>query len=165
MNIKNIFFGISLFVLSGIIFVFGSNFPNFIVRGQKLPGPKFFPYALAFVLIGLGVYFIVKSIVLLKLKKAPRDALLVPAEEITFDGVKNVIAVIAGILFFVPLINFLGFLLGAMVISTALMIILNVKIWRSLIYSVILVVLIFLIFGMVFKIPLPEGSLIAMFQG
>ena len=165
MNIKNIFFGISLFVLSGIIFVFGSNFPNFVVRGQKLPGPKFFPYALAFVLIGLGVYFVIKSIVLLKLKKTPRDASLAPAEKITFEGVKNVVAIIAGILFFVPLINLLGFLLGAMVISTVLMTTLNVKLWHSLIYSAVLVVLIFLIFGMVFKIPLPEGSLIAMFQG
>jgi len=102
---------------------------------------------------------------MIKLKRIPKDTTLAPSDKITLDGMKNVIAIIVGIIFFVPLINLLGFILGATIISAALMIILNVKIWRSLVYSVILVVIIFLIFGMVFKVPLPEGIVMAMFQG
>jgi len=165
MNIKNIFFGISLLILSGLIFFFGSSFPNYVVRGNKLPGPKFFPFTLAVIIIILGTYYIIKSLIMIRLKRIPKDATLAPSDKITLDGTKNVIAIIVGIIFFVPLINLLGFILGATIVSAALMIILNVKIWRSLVYSVILVVIIFLIFGMVFKVPLPEGIVMAMFQG
>ena len=74
MNIKNILFGIFLFVLAFLIFYFGWSFPAYKIRGESLPGPKFFPFTLAVVLIMLGVYYIIKSAVMIKMKKLPRDA-------------------------------------------------------------------------------------------
>jgi len=108
MNIKNIFFGISLLILSGLIFFFGSSFPNYVVRGNKLPGPKFFPFTLAVIIIILGTYYIIKSLIMIRLKRIPKDATLAPSDKITLDGTKNVIAIIVGIIFFVPLINLLS---------------------------------------------------------
>ncbi len=165
MNIKNILFGIFLFVLAFLIFYFGWSFPAYKIRGESLPGPKFFPFTLAIVLIMLGVYYIIKSVVMIKMKKLPRDAEIAFEEKFTFEGVKNIVAVVAAIVFFVPIIELLGFILGTIIVSSILMIILNVKVLRSIIYSTILAVMIFLIFGTLFRIPLPEGIIMNIVRG
>lgn len=165
MNTKNILFGIFLFVLAFLIFYFGWSFPAYKIRGESLPGPKFFPFTLAIVLIMLGVYYIIKSVVMIKMKKLPRDAEIAFEEKFTFEGVKNIVAVVAAIVFFVPIIELLGFILGTIIVSSILMIILNVKVLRSIIYSTILAVMIFLIFGTLFRIPLPEGIIMNIVRG
>jgi len=165
MNTKNILFGIFLFVLAFLIFYFGWSFLAYKIRGESLPGPEFFPFTLAVVLIMLGVYYIIKSAVMIKMKKLPRDAAIAFEEKFTFEGVKNIVAVVAAIVFFVPIIELLGFILGTIIVSSILMIILNVKVLRSIIYSTILAVMIFLIFGTLFRIPLPEGIIMNIVRG
>ncbi|PZC51473.1 tripartite tricarboxylate transporter TctB family protein [Mesotoga sp. TolDC] len=165
MNVKNILFGVFLILLAALIFYFGWSFPAYKIRGETLPGPKFFPFTLAVILIIFGIYFIIKSAVMIKMKKLPKDSAIAFEEKFTLEGIKNIVAVIASIVFFVPIIEFLGFILGTIIVSSILMIVLNVKVLRSIIYSTILTVMIFLVFGTLFRIPLPEGIIMNIVRG
>lgn len=165
MNIKNIVFGVFLIVLALLVLYFGWSFPAYRIRGETLPGPKFFPFTLAVVLVIVGAYYIIKSVVMIKKKMIPKDSSIAFEERFTFEGIKNIVAVVAAILFFVPIIEFLGFILGTIIVSSVLMMILNVKVLRSIIYSTILAVMIFLIFGTLFRLPLPEGVIMNIIRG
>ncbi|KUK80538.1 MULTISPECIES: tripartite tricarboxylate transporter TctB family protein [unclassified Mesotoga] len=165
MNIKNIVFGVFLIVLALLVLYFGWSFPAYRIRGETLPGPKFFPFTLAVVLMIVGAYYIIKSVVMIKKKMIPKDSSIAFEERFTFEGIKNIVAVVAAILFFVPIIEFLGFILGTIIVSSVLMMILNVKVLRSIIYSTILAVMIFLIFGTLFRLPLPEGVIMNIIRG
>ncbi|MDD3461068.1 MAG: tripartite tricarboxylate transporter TctB family protein [Mesotoga sp.] len=165
MNIKNIVFGVFLIVLALLVLYFGWSFPAYRIRGETLPGPKFFPFTLAVVLMIVGAYYIIKSVVMIKKKMIPKDSSIAFEERFTFEGIKNIVAVVAAILFLVPIIEFLGFILGTIIVSSVLMMILNVKVLRSIIYSTILAVMIFLIFGTLFRLPLPEGVIMNIIRG
>jgi len=165
MNIKNIVFGVFLIVLALLVLYFGWSFPAYRIRGETLPGPKFFPFTLAVVLMIVGAYYIIKSVVMIKKKMIPKDSSIAFEERFTFEGIKNIVAVVAAILFFVPIIEFLGFILGTIIVSSVLLMILNVKVLRSIIYSTILAVMIFLIFGTLFRLPLPEGVIMNIIRG
>ena len=108
MNIKNIVFGVFLIVLALLVLYFGWSFPAYRIRGETLPGPKFFPFTLAVVLMIVGAYYIIKSVVMIKKKMMPKDSSIAFEERFTFEGIKNIVAVVAAILFFVPIIEFVS---------------------------------------------------------
>ncbi|RKX47584.1 MAG: hypothetical protein DRP32_08700 [Thermotogae bacterium] len=154
MKLKDIVYGSTLIIISIFVFAIGSGFPNYVVRSKELPGPKFFPFLIAYLLIFAGVYFIVRSF-LRKRKAEETNA----TSLVTKRGILRVISIIVGILLYVPLINLIGFKVGTFILAALFMYILGVKLLRALLYSLILTIVIVLIFGMVFSIPFPQGFL------
>lgn len=164
MNYKNIVYGSILILLSIIVILISLEFPSYVVRGQELPGPSFFPQVISIFLILIGIYEIILGILqTFKLKKLNEEGLKkeekVIKTVITKKGLFNIIVVIAGIILFVPFINLVGFKLGLFIFSTILMTTFGVRLLRALIYSAIVTVIIILIFAYLFKIPFPEGIL------
>lgn len=154
MRLKNLMYGLSLIAISVFVFIYGSSFPDFVVRGNKLPGPKFFPFLISILLVIMGSYFVITS--LLKLKKTKMEN----EEKITTKkGLLRVLTIILGIGLYVPFINLVGFKIGTFVFATVIMSIFGVKILKSLLYSLILTVIIVLIFEKIFLIPFPQKFL------
>ncbi|SHH23723.1 tripartite tricarboxylate transporter TctB family protein [Thermosipho atlanticus] len=150
MKVKNLSYGVVLVCISIFVFIYGSNFPDFIVRGNKLPGPKFFPFLISYLLLVVGLYFIIHSII--NWKKTKTDS----ARYITKKGLLRVVSVIIGVGTYVPLINLVGFKIGTFAFATVMMSIFGVKILKSMLYSLILTAIIVLIFEKVFLIPFPQ---------
>ncbi len=159
--IKNIIYGSSLIVTSIIVFSITAGFPAFRIRGQELPGPKFFPNILSMVILAAGIYVIVLAIVkeIIRRRKAEPPQKTPLEDTVTKRGFLNILAVTVGTFLYIIMVDITGFNLTTVAFSSLLMMMLNVRWWRALIYSVILVVVIVLIFGTAFRIPLPEGSL------
>ncbi len=159
--IKNLIYGISLLATSIFVLVYSTRFPDFIVRRQKLPGPRFFPAILAIIIIAAGIYVIAsqlaKMVIRRRSSEPPQEVL--EEDKMTRRGFLNVLAVVAGVFFYIIMVEITGFNLTTFAFSFLLMLMLNVRWWRAIIYSLVLVVAIVLIFGYGFRIPLPEGSL------
>ncbi|HEY8541958.1 MAG TPA: hypothetical protein VIL29_06210 [Pseudothermotoga sp.] len=58
-KMKDLVLGLILLVLSIATIVLSSSFPDFVVRGERLPGPKFFPTILSIILICFAIYFVI----------------------------------------------------------------------------------------------------------
>ncbi|AKI97763.1 tripartite tricarboxylate transporter TctB family protein [Kosmotoga pacifica] len=154
MRLKDTIYGSTLIVISIFVFAIGSGFPNYVVRGKELPGPKFFPFLIAYLLIFAGIYFIIRSLL-----RWNRTEGINTSDLVTKRGIIRVISIVAGVLLYVPLINLIGFKVGTFILCAVFMYMLGVKLLKSLIYSLILTIVIILIFGMVFSIPFPQGFL------
>lgn len=146
-------FGLSLIVIAILVIYSCRGFPNFIVSGKKLPGPKFFPYVLCSFLIIGGLYEI---LIWFKARNVSREKK--PFITILQDwGTQNIILLLLGILIYVPAIQWLGFAIGTILLATILLIRLKASWLKALTSSVILVVVIILIFEKLFRIQLPDG--------
>ncbi|ABV33200.1 MULTISPECIES: tripartite tricarboxylate transporter TctB family protein [Pseudothermotoga] len=155
---KDMIFGIVLVILSVFVFIYSSTFPEFAVRGERLPGPRFFPSILAFILFGFGIFYTVTGLIRLTLDKKQKRSM----EKHSTRVVINVLFSIMSVILFVPFVNLIGLILTIIILGSSLMTLLYVKWYRSVIYSTILAILIYLIFQLLFKIPLPEGALISL---
>ncbi len=153
---KDLILGLVLLILAVAVLFLSSSFPNFVVRGERLPGPKFFPTILAIILICFSAYCIL--IGFMKFFKKPREPLEQKKESEKIHMV-NVLSVILSVTFFVPVINFFGTVLGIILLGAALMTLLGIKWYQSFIYSSLLASLVYVIFQVLFKIPLAEGTL------
>ncbi|MGB9820901.1 MAG: tripartite tricarboxylate transporter TctB family protein [Pseudothermotoga sp.] len=153
---KDIILGLILIVISIAVLTISSSFPNFVVRGERLPGPKFFPTILAIVLICFALYCLLLGMVTLRNSRKPSGNL---DNSCTPAGIINILCISLSVFFFVPIISLVGTLVGITVIGTALMTLLSIKWYQSLMYSSALAFLVYIIFQIVFKVPLPEGIL------
>jgi len=68
MKLKDIVYGSTLIIISIFVFAIGSGFPNYVVRSKELPGPKFFPFLIAYLLIFAGILLYVPLINLIGFK-------------------------------------------------------------------------------------------------
>lgn len=153
---KDLILGLVLLILSIVVLFLSSSFPNFIVRGERLPGPKFFPTILAIILICFAAYCIIIGFMeSFKKPKAPSEQ----KKESEKIHMVNVLFVILSVTFFVPVINFFGTVLGIILLGAALMTLLGIKWYQSFIYSSLLASLVYVIFQVLFKVPLAEGIL------
>lgn len=156
---KDIILGLTLIVISIVVLTISSSFPNFVVRGERLPGPKFFPTVLAIILICFALYCLLLGIITLRNSRKPSGT---PDNSRTPAGIINILCISLSVFFFVPIINLVGTLVGITVIGTALMTLLSIKWYQSLMYSSALAFLVYIIFQIVFKVPLPEGILFSL---
>lgn len=154
---KDLILGLVLLTLSIVVLVLSSSFPNFIIRGERLPGPKFFPTVLAIILICFALYCIVVGF-MRSFKKSQKSS-----EHANEAGIVNVLCIVLSVIFFVPIINFFGTIVGIILLGTVLMILLSIKWYQSLIYSSVLAFLVYVIFQVLFKVPLAEGILFSFF--
>ena len=149
----NLIFGMVLIGIAILVIVEASFFPKFVVSGKRLPGPAFFPTILGIILIISGFYEIIVSLIEKRFIRGSKPFL----EYLKDWGIQNVLILIFMLLVYVPIIKFLGFVLGTFIISLILMLRLKTGWLRGVMVSIALIIVIVLLFEKVFKIPLPEG--------
>lgn len=156
----NLILGIILVIISLFVIIYANlNFPHFKVGMKKLPGPKFFPTILSLFILICGIYEITFAFIDKKNKKAISNTKRSFKELINDWGVQNILIFSFSIILYVPIINFLGFFIGSVLISSVLLYRLNVGLLKSLIVSLILSFIIIMLFEKLFKIQLPAGIL------
>ena len=149
----NLIFGTVLIGVAILVIVEASFFPKFVVSGKKLPGPAFFPTILGIILVISGFYEIIMALLEKRFFRLSK-----PFSNYLKDwGIQNVLILLLMLIIYVPIIKFLGFILGTFIISSLLMVRLKTGWIRSVVVSIALIVVIVLLFEKVFKIPLPEG--------
>lgn len=110
------------------------------------PGPRAFPVGLSILLlIGGG----------LELWKSRKPVKSKAADKRSIDP--SIIILLAGLLAYVVLLPWLGFALSTLVVTLPLMILLGNGWIRSAIVSAVLILVVYLLFVVLFKVPLPGG--------
>ncbi len=170
-------FPILLLLIGVITLYFSSQLPVFIQRGQRLPGPQYFPTM-------LGVFFCVASVVELlryvacRRRQAPgcgdpsepaidttttsstRHRLWARIEGVaTSWGNQSVALLLVALLAFVLMLPSLGFVLTGFLFSLVMLLRLKARPVPAVLLSVALVVIIAFIFVSAFRVPLPRGIL------
>ncbi|GAB1398789.1 hypothetical protein MASR2M79_00380 [Aminivibrio sp.] len=144
-----ILFGIALIVLSIAVIMESLTFPGAVSAGKKTPGPSFFPILLSVVLIIAGIYQIAAG-------------LKMPQGRASFQwswGASNGVIIIFLLFLYVAVMEHLGYALSTLAFSILLMMRLKVRFFRAVAVSGLVVFFIVSIFGQVFHIQLPVGSL------
>ncbi|TVR91429.1 MAG: tripartite tricarboxylate transporter TctB family protein [Spirochaetaceae bacterium] len=170
-------FPILLLLIGVTTLYFSSQLPVFIQRGQRLPGPQYFPTM-------LGVFFCVASVVeLLRYISCRRrhasgcgDQADPRSEATTIStvsfrlwsriervarnwGNQSVALLLGALLVFVLILPSLGFLLTGFAFSLLILLRLKARPVPAVLLSVALVVIIAFIFVSAFRVPLPRGIL------
>ena len=149
--------GIICLLVSAVMLYVSRSFPTATTGASNLTGPSFYPNLLALVFALCGIGEIIagfrhaekrKTLDLTRLTGTLRD-----------PGFLNVILIIVLIIGFMLLVELLGFIICSYLIVFILMWRFGVNWIRNTLYSVILVALIYLLFGKLFKIYLPSGVL------
>ena len=109
------------------------------------PGPKAFPIGLS-ILLAMG-----GAVEFLKRKERPAGNLSEPGKG------RIVLLLLAAFLVYVLLLPWLGFALSTAIMATGMMILLGNSWWAALSLSTILLVIIYILFVLVFRVPLPGG--------
>lgn len=145
--------GVVLIVLAIFVLIFSSSFPELVVRGERLPGPRYFPALLSILMILFGAFYIVSNIFKCRKREKIR-------EEASKRQVLPPLIVLASSVLFVPVIQLIGTTVGVIAITFSMMVFFRVKWYYSAIISVMLALLIKVVFEVLFKVPLPEGILL-----
>ncbi len=163
MGWSDLILSLSCFALSGFVFYHSRFFPKFTVRGEKLPGPSFFPDLLAFLILIFGFYFFVSGLTsLFKAREELRSSLFKGVS--LYKSLSFVIIIGVGFLFY-PVLKIFGSVIGITLLGVFLMRFMRVRWFSSLVYSVVLALLIHWIFKVIFKLPLPEGVIFSLLRG
>ncbi len=126
-------------------------------EGANLTGPAFFPNVLAIAYIILAFLQIILAFKARgKTEKGGNSVAKANLQRKKITTTFEFIALmIAYIIFFVPL----GYLISTLLFLFLLMWLLGVKWWKSLLYSAIYTIFIYVLFGKLFTIGLPAGIL------
>ncbi len=163
-------FPILLFLLGVTTLLFASQLPVFIQRGQRLPGPQYFPTMLGVFLCIAGVVELARYLNCRR-KRSPGcvDQVSAPSEKLGFGariervaknwGNQSVALLLVSLLIFVLVLPSLGFVLTGVLFSLVMLLRLNAKPLPAVLLSVVLVVIIAFIFVSAFRVPLPRGIL------
>ena len=137
------------FTLSGSIQAIG--------LGDNLdPGPKAFPIGLA-ALLALGGLI---ELWLSRIETNQDLKMQIPSNRVeTVSNPRTVLLLLACFLVYVLLVPWLGFALSTVVMAPAMMILLGNSWKQSLLVSIILIIVIYALFVVLFKVPLPGGVL------
>jgi len=144
-------------IVAVVILATTRSFPKATTGASDLSGPSFYPNLLAYVFIFCGLYEIIGGF----RKQAGRKPLDLTHfwDSITRPGPLNILLTIALILFFIFLMETLGFIVCSYVILFILMGRFGVPLFKNIVYSAIFVLLLNVIFAKIFTIYLPSGVL------
>lgn len=177
-------FPITLFLLGATTLFFSLQLPVFIQRGQRLPGPQYFPTILGVFLCIAGVVELLRYLACRRRNlpgcpdqgpapdRGPAPGQLpasAPSGKQGFGarvegvaknwGNQSVALLLVSLLVFVLVLPSLGFVLTGFVFSLVMLLRLNAKPLPAVLLSVVLVVVIAFIFVTAFRVPLPRGIL------
>lgn len=151
------FIGLACIVLALLIYVVSADFPAAATGGQQLTGPAFYPRVLAVVLVFCGVVQIISGFKRLRVEGGLGRIDLIAL--LSSPGVINILTVCAAILVYIYALEDVGFFITTFSVLTALMWRFGVPWIRNLLFSAILVAVLYVVFGIVFTIVLPGGLL------
>ena len=156
LNTENII-GLICIALALTIFWIGRSFPKATTGASDLTGPSFYPNVLALVFVFCGLLEIITGF-RGKDEKGPLhfSGFL---NSLRNPGVLNIFIIIVLILFFIFVMEPLGFIISAYLILFILLWRFGVPLTRNIAYSTGFVALLYLIFGKLFTIYLPSGIL------
>jgi hypothetical protein len=149
--------GLACIILAATIYWISDGFPKLTTGASDLTGPSFYPRILALVLVPCGVLQIISGFKHTAAGQGLNYARL--REGWSGPGVGNILIVCGLVLFFIYTLEYLGFFIATPVVLISLMWRFGVPWKRNLLYSLVLVVVIYLIFGKLFTIYLPTGIL------
>jgi hypothetical protein len=144
-------------ILAAVILVTTRSFPKATTGASDLTGPSFYPDLLAYVFIICGLYEIIGGFRKQEGRK-PFD-LTHFWDSISKPGPLNILLTIALILFFIFLMEVLGFMVCSYIVLFILMWRFGVPLFRNIVYSAIFVLLLNVIFAKIFTVYLPSGIL------
>ncbi len=139
---------ILVFFSGGFVFAYAFTFPR--MEGTNYPGPGFFPKVVGFSLMVLSLILIIKNV---REKAWPH----VPHLREKKREFVNIFSVIASVLFYIYLSDYLGFLLTVSIIMVGLMLLLKVPLKKSLYLGIGATVITYLLFNRLLAVPLPGG--------
>lgn len=149
--------GLACLALAVTIYWVSAGFPTLTTGASELTGPSFYPRVLALVLVLCGVLQIISGF-----KNTDEDRKLnfarLPAAW-SGGGVGHVLTVCGLIIFFIYTLEFLGFFITTPIVLVSLMWRFGVPWKQNILYSMVLVAVLYLIFGKLFTIYLPSGIL------
>ena len=144
-------------ILAVVILVTTRSFPKATTGASDLTGPSFYPNLLAYVFIICGLYEIIGGFRKQEGRK-PFDFTRF-WDSISKPGPLNILLTISLILFFIFLMEALGFMVCSYIILFILMWRFGVPLFKNIVYSAIFVLLLNVIFAKIFTIYLPSGVL------
>ena len=135
-----------------------AELPDFVQRGRRLPGPRYFPALLGVFLCAAGAIELSQYLAWRRRsREARRSAPPVIASGRVEPSAASAAVVLALLIAFAGAVGFLGFQVSALLFSLAMLAWLRCPLGRTLVVSVALVVVISLVFGFLFRVPLPRG--------
>jgi hypothetical protein len=149
--------GITCLLVSAVMLYVSRSFPTATTGASNLTGPSFYPNLLALVFGLCGIGEIINGFRHAEKPKTLDLKRLIGT--LQNPGFLNVILIIILIIGFMLLMEILGFIICSYLMVFILMWRFGVNWIRNTLYSVILVTLIYLLFGKLFKIYLPSGVL------
>jgi putative tricarboxylic transport membrane protein len=147
---RTISFPILLIGFGGVTLFLSRDLPDFIQRGQRLPGPKLFPVMMGAFLVVAGVIELVQWLL------ARSRGTATPFQS---AGLRDVAAFVGAVVLFAVLLPVLGFQVTGLLFGTLVLRTLDVRWSKAVLVPLLLVVVITLLFGVAFLVPLPWGVL------
>jgi putative tricarboxylic transport membrane protein len=141
----DVWLGTVLIGTSILVLMFSTTIKSIGLGDNFDPGPKAFPISLSFILMIGGLIELVAS----RNKLSPK----VSAESKT----RTVLLLLSAFLVYVLLLPWLGFSTTTLIMATVMMILLGNSWKQSLGIAIILITIIYLMFVLLFKVPLPGG--------
>lgn len=144
---RSVSLGLLLLCLGLLALVFAPAATQTSLGNNADPGPRIFPFILSGILIIGGA---------LEIALAVREGI---NDRFRFTFNKRFAATTLLLFAFLPAIYWGGFFLATFVIATAIGMILGTRHWVAVLTATVLLAVIKVMFGILFKLPLPEGPL------
>ena len=148
MRVSNTAIGLFLILFATVVLLHVQSFPSL---DNGYPGPALFPSVLAVLFILCGIGLIIQGI-------RQREKLLkFDTGTLTLSGLLNIFFVLGTIVCYIFLSEYIGFLIFSFMVLLILMKWLKVKTLSSIVMSIGLTLVIYLLFAKVLLVPLPWG--------
>ena len=148
MRVSNTAIGLFLILFATVVLWHVQSFPSL---DNGYPGPALFPSVLAVLFILCGIGLIIQGI-------WQREKLLkFDTGTLTLSGLLNIFFVLGAIVCYIFLSEYIGFLIFSFMVLLILMKWLKVKTLSSIVMSIGVTLVIYLLFAKVLLVPLPWG--------
>ena len=146
MRFNDALIGVGIIIFGLVVVIHVQSYP----RMGSMPGPSLFPAVLGFLLMIIGVVQIPRGIK----SRAPLVAIL---PGFNARGMRGILAVVLGVVFYIYAAETLGFLLTSFCVMFVLMLIMRGKPLPSALVSAGAALCAYLIFNKMLSVPLPSG--------
>ncbi len=147
--------GVFLIAIAGGVTLLSRSIEAIGLGDNFDPGPKAFPLGLCAILACGGLIEIWQG---LRSTKPPPEAKHTLGKRDRVPGSKTILLLLACFLLYVIVLPWLGFSVATLVMGTGMMVLLGNSWKRSALVSIVLIALIYMLFVLFFKVPLPGGA-------
>ena len=141
----DIWLGTALIATSVLVLLLSRSIQSIGLGDNFDPGPKAFPIGLSILLILGGIIELIR----VRIKSSPTEAIE--------SKKRTVLLLLSAFLVYVLLLPWLGFSISTLTMGTLMMVLLGNSLKQSLLVSIILISIIYCLFILLFKVPLPSG--------